>query len=176
MGVPIGDHAKENGDVRICVDMQMANRAINHYTNLRWSLNCVYKLDLMAGYHQLTLAPESCYITTFATHEGLRRYTRLNFSTNSASEIFQMVINDLIRDIPGALNISDVIVFSKTQEEHNAALKAKVLRGQPDLKEEKVRVQQKEYHVFRVCVLRAKDFPWSQESGGHQKYQTADND
>ena len=83
------------------------------------------KLDLRAGYHQLTLAPESRYIMTFATHKGLRQYTRLNFGTNSASEIFQMVINELIHDIPGALNISDdVIVFGKTQAEHNAALQA----------------------------------------------------
>ena len=36
-----------------------------------------------------------------------------------------MVINELIRDIPGALNISDdVIVFGKTQAEHDAALQA----------------------------------------------------
>ena len=31
MGVPIGDHAKKkNGDVRIYIDMQMANSTINH--------------------------------------------------------------------------------------------------------------------------------------------------
>ena len=36
-----------------------------------------------------------------------------------------MVINELIRDIPEALNISDdVIVFGKTQAEHDAALQA----------------------------------------------------
>ena len=126
---------KKSGDVRICVDMRMANRAINrerHPTptidDLIHTLNGVTvfsKLDLRAGYHQLTLAPESRYITTFATHKGLRRYARLNFGTNSASEIFQMVINELIRDIPEALNISDdVIVFGKTQAEHDAALQA----------------------------------------------------
>ena len=83
------------------------------------------KLDLRSGYHQLTLAPESRYITTFATHKGLKRYTRLNFSTNSASEMFQKVVNEQIRDIPGSLNISDdVIVFGKTQVEHDAALRA----------------------------------------------------
>ena len=29
------------------------------------------KLNLQAGYQQLALAPESRYITTFATHKGL---------------------------------------------------------------------------------------------------------
>ena len=65
------------------------------------------KLGLRSGYHQLILDEESRYITTFATHKGLYRYTRLNFGTNAASEIFQKVIHDEIHDIPGALNISD---------------------------------------------------------------------
>ena len=78
------------------------------------------KLDLRAGYHQLTLAEESRYITTFATHKGLRRYKRLNFGTNSASEIFQQVIHDQIRDIPNVINMSDnVIVYGKTQAERD---------------------------------------------------------
>ena len=72
------------------------------------------KLDLRSGYHQLVLAQESRYITTFVTHEGLRRYTRLNFGTNSASEIFQNVMCEQIKDIPEALNIRD--------QDHNQAL------------------------------------------------------
>ena len=126
---------KKNGDVRICVDMRMVNKAINrerHPTptvdDLIHILNGAMmfsKLDLRAGYHQLVLAPESRYITTFATHKGLCRYTRLNFRTNLASEIFQKVINEQICDISGTLNISDdVIVFGKTQAEHDAALTA----------------------------------------------------
>ena len=112
---------KKSGDVRICVDMWMANRAINcehHPTPTTDDLihtsngtTVFSKLDLRAGYHQLTLAPESRYITTFATHKGLRRYARLDFGTNSASEIFQMVINELICDI-------------STQAEHDDALQA----------------------------------------------------
>ena len=91
------------------------------------------KLDLRLGYHQLSLAPESRYITTFATHEGLRRYTRLNFGTNSVSEIFQNVISEQIRDIPGAINISDdIIVYGKTKQVHDEALNA-VLRRFADV-------------------------------------------
>lgn len=126
---------KKDGDIRLCVDMRMANRAIQrerHPTptvdDLIHALNgatVFSKLDLRSGYHQLCLAKESRHITTFATHEGLRRYKKLNFGTNSASEIFQHVIAEQIRDIPNVLNISDdVIVFGKTQAEHDQALQA----------------------------------------------------
>lgn len=81
------------------------------------------KLDLQSGYHQLSLAPESRHITTFATNKGLWRYIRLNCGTNSASEIFQKTIQDQLHDIPCTLHISnDIIVFMKTQTEHNTAL------------------------------------------------------
>ena len=130
---------KKNGDVRLCVDMRMPNQAIQrerHPTptvdDLVDALNgasTFSKLDLRTGYHQLSLAPESRYITTFATHEGLRRYARLNFGTNSASEIFQNVISEQIQNIPGAINISDdIIVYGKSPEEHNTALHAVLKR------------------------------------------------
>ena len=106
---------KKNGDVRICVDMRMANKAIRrerHPTptidDLIQTLNgatVFSKLDLKSGYHQLTIAPECRYVTTFATHNSLWRYARLNFGTNSASEIFQKIINKQIRNILGTLNI-----------------------------------------------------------------------
>ena len=71
------------------------------------------------------LTPQSRYITTFATHQELWRHCRLNFGTNPASEIFQKVINEQICDIPGALNISDdLIIFGKTQDDHDNALKS----------------------------------------------------
>ena len=126
---------KKNGDVRLCVDMRMPNKAIQRERHpsptsddLVDALNgakIFSKLDLRSGYHQLSLASESRYITTFATHEGLRRYKRLNFGTNSASEIFQHIISEQIRDIPGSINISDdIIVFGKTRQEHDQALHA----------------------------------------------------
>ena len=125
---------KKDGDIRLCVDMRMANRAIlreRHPTptvdDLIHTLNgakVFSKLDLRAGYHQLLLDEESRYITTFQTHKGLRRYRTLNFGTSSASEVFQHAIAEELRDIPNALNISDdVIVFGKNQAEHDEALK-----------------------------------------------------
>ena len=97
---------------RLCVDMRMPNCAIkreHHPTptvdDLIHAMNgakVFSKLDLRSGYHQLILAKDSRYITTFATHKGLYRYKRLNFGTNSAGEIFQKVIRDQIHDILGA--------------------------------------------------------------------------
>ena len=126
---------KKSGEVRICVDMQRANKAItseryptptvDDLINTLKGATMFSKLDLRSGYHQLTLAPESRYITTFVTHQGLWRYCRLNFGTNSASEIFQKQISEQVRDIPGVLNISDdVIIFGKTQADHDKAIKA----------------------------------------------------
>lgn len=81
------------------------------------------KLDLTSGYHQLELDEDSRYITTFSTHIGIYQYKRLNFGISSASEVFQEAIRGVIQHIHGAKNISDdIIVFGKTQEEHDKAL------------------------------------------------------
>ena len=126
---------KKDGKVPLCVDMRVPNKevqrtrhpspTIDDLIHLMNGATAFSKLDLKSGYHQLTLAPECRYITTFATHKGLRRYKRLNFGTNAASEIFQSVIHDQIRNIPGVLNISDdVIVFGTDQEAHDTALQS----------------------------------------------------
>lgn len=63
--------------------------------------------------HELTLAPKSHYITMFATHKGLKRYTHLNFGTNSACEIFQEVVNELIHNLsPSHCGISPRMTIS----------------------------------------------------------------
>ena len=137
------------------------------------------KLDLRAGFHQLTLAPESRYITTFATHKGLRRYARLNFGTNSASEIFQMVIIELIRDIPGMLNISDdVIVSGKTQAEHNAAPQAvfrKFTEVNLTLNKKKCKFNKKSITFLGLCS-QCKGFPLTPRRWKQSKRQTTNND
>ena len=83
------------------------------------------KLDMNKGYHQLELDDESRSITVFKTHLGLFRYKRLSFGINAAAEIFQNVIQQVIKDIPGALNYSDdIIIFGATKEDHYRALEA----------------------------------------------------
>lgn len=82
------------------------------------------KLDLKQDYHQLELHPESRHITTFVTHCGLYRYTRLCFGINAASEIYQHEIHKVIQGIEGVANISDdIIVHGEDREEHDKRLR-----------------------------------------------------
>jgi hypothetical protein len=124
---------KKPSEIRICVDMREANKAVvrtRHITptieDLIADLNgatVFSKIDLRSGYHQLELHPDSRYITTFSTHVGLFQYKRLIFGLNSAAEIFQHTIQELLTDIPGARNVSDdIICFGKTQSDHDRAL------------------------------------------------------
>jgi len=121
-------------DIRLCVDMRAANAAVLRERHDTPTIDEIIadlsgskfftKLDLKSGYHQLELSPESRYITTFATHMGLKRYKRLNFGISSASEVFQNTIRQALEGIEGVLNISDdILVHADTQEEHDRRLR-----------------------------------------------------
>ena len=96
---PIVAVPKKDGTVRICVDMRMANTAIQRVRHLILTVEDVSyelngakffsKLGLSQAYHQLQLDEQSRHITTFTTHFGHFRYTRLNYGTNAAAELFQ---------------------------------------------------------------------------------------
>lgn len=128
-------------EVRICVDMRNANKAIHRERHMMPTIDDLIvqlngakvfsKLDLNKGYHQIELDEKSRYITTFSTNIGLFRYKRLNFGTNSAAELFQNVIQQIIKDVPGCLNISDdIIVYGENEKTHdrNLDLLMKTLR------------------------------------------------
>ena len=132
---------KNPDQIRVCVDMRQPNRAIlreRHITptvdNLIHDFNgatVFSKIHLNSGYHQLELTPGSRYITTFCTHHILRRYTRLNFGTSSAAQVFQDAIQQIISSIEGVRNVSnDIIIFGRDQQAHNRALHAVFARLQ----------------------------------------------
>ena len=131
---PIVAVPKKDDSVRLCVDMRMPNKAIKRVRYPIPTLNEISielngarffsKLDLTQAYHQLPLHEDSRYITTFNTHVGLYRYTRLNYGTNAAMEIFQHVLQQNLQGIQGVLNLADdIFVFGKTRREHDAALR-----------------------------------------------------
>ena len=124
---------KTPGKVRVCIDMRVANEAIareRHATptipELISELNgsdTFTKLDLNQGYNQLELEEDSRYITTFASHVGLKQYKRLNFGITSAAEVFQQAIKTTLHGITGCFNISDDILIHSKKKDHLAVLR-----------------------------------------------------
>ena len=72
----------------------------------------------------MVLHPDSREITTHHTPRGPRRFTRMNYVTNSAAEIFQKEISEALDGLEGVLNISDdILVYGKDEEQHDAMWK-----------------------------------------------------
>lgn len=124
---------KPSGDIRLCVDMRMANTAVKRVRHpiptideLLQEMNSsriFSKLDVTSAYHQIELEPESREITTFVTHKGLFRYKRLMFGVSCAPELYQKVMQQVLQGCEGVHNImDDIIVHASTQEEHDKCL------------------------------------------------------
>ena len=130
---PIVVVPKADGGVRLCIDMWEPNKAIKREKHIMPTLNDLIsdlngstvfsKLDLSNAYHQLELDKASCQVMTFTTHGGIRHNKRLLFGVNAAAKIFQNTIAEILSDIPGVRNLSDdIIIFGKTQVEHDISL------------------------------------------------------
>nr|XP_043068709.1 uncharacterized protein K02A2.6-like [Drosophila bipectinata] len=125
---------KENGDIRLCIDMRRANKAIRRenyplptfesFMPKLKDAKYFSRLDLKDAYHQLELDEASREITTFITPKGLFRYKRLMFGINSAPEIFQRHLEQLLAPFTNVMNyIDDVIIFGASEEEHDKTVK-----------------------------------------------------
>lgn len=81
------------------------------------------RLDLKRAYHQLELDEPSRSITTFITPLGLFRYKRLMLGVNSAPEIFQRRLDELLASCKNVNYIYDFIIFGITEKDHDEAVK-----------------------------------------------------
>ncbi|XP_060806004.1 uncharacterized protein K02A2.6-like [Amyelois transitella] len=131
---PIVPVLKDNGEIRLCVDMRRANAAIlreNHPLPTMDKLlpkmkeaKYFSKLDIKDAFHQLELHPDCRYITTFITSKGLFRYKRLMFGIACAPEIFQKTLERILLGCEGTINfIDDILIHGKNIEEHDRRLK-----------------------------------------------------
>ena len=124
---------KEQGQIRMNVDMREANRAL-HTTRkhvltvqeMRHQLKGATRfseMDMRHGFHQVGLAEESRPISTFRTHEGLHRFKVLFFGPSPAPDLFHERISQALSGLPGCVSIHDnILVWGKTPEEHMSNL------------------------------------------------------
>ncbi|VDI40083.1 Hypothetical predicted protein [Mytilus galloprovincialis] len=66
----------------------------------------------------------SSKLCTFNTPFGRYRFARLPFGINSASEVFQKIVSEMVSDIEGAeAIIDDILIWGSDQKEHDMRLK-----------------------------------------------------
>ena len=108
---------KPNGDIRICLDMRQANRAtlrekhpvptVEETLQEISKAKAFIKLDLNMAFHQIEPHPDSRHVTTFA-------------APDMATEKFQQLIWQILKDCPGAYNLhDDVRVVGRDHKEHD---------------------------------------------------------
>ena len=124
---------KKSGAVRICVDFRRLNESVLRETHPLPKVDNTLaqlagatvfsKIDANSGFWQIPLDPMSRELTTFITPFGRFHFNRLPFGIASAPEHFQRQMEAILSGLDGALcHMDDVLIFGKTQEEHDARL------------------------------------------------------
>lgn len=82
------------------------------------------KIDLKSAYWQISMAAESIPKTAISTPFGLFEFIKMPFGLRNASQTFQRFADNIFRELPFVFNyIDDVLVASRSEEEHHEHLK-----------------------------------------------------
>ena len=133
---------KKDGTYRPVIDFRQVNKVTEDdryplpvLKDLLMSLgrgNSVFSsLDLLSGYWQVPMAPESREITAFSTPKGHYEYIRMPFGLKSAPITFQRLMNTLFAPMMGEnvyCYLDDIIVFNKDIDSHFSSLESVLLR------------------------------------------------
>jgi len=121
---------KKDGDLRFCCNFRPVNKVTipdAFPSPLSWELPrrlngmCFFsKLDFKKGFFQVGLSPKSRAYTGFVTPEGLFQWTRLAMGLRNSSAVFQRAIMQTLAGMEAFSfpNIDDIIVYTRTFEEH----------------------------------------------------------
>ena len=125
---------KAEGGVRLTTDLKPLNQYVIPETYPIPAIKDVLvelhgariftKLDFRKGFFHVLLHPESRHLTTTVTSKGLRQYTRLPMGLKESSSVFQRLVAQTLAGVPGVVfYIDDIMVYGRTQEEHDQCLK-----------------------------------------------------
>jgi hypothetical protein len=84
------------------------------------------KIYLRSGYHQLKIRESNIPKTTFRTWYGLYEYTVMSFGLTNAPPYFMYLMNKVFMEYLDrfiVVFIDDILIFSKTEEEHKKHLR-----------------------------------------------------
>ncbi|GKA40201.1 putative reverse transcriptase domain-containing protein, partial [Tanacetum coccineum] len=138
-GAPVLFVKKKNGSFRMCIDYRELNKLTvkNRYPLPRiddlfdqlQGSQFFSKIDLRSGYHQLRVHEDDIPKTAFRTRYGHFEFTVMPFGLTNAPAIFMDLMNRVCRpylDKFVIVFIDDILIYSKTQEEHVEHLRSVV--------------------------------------------------
>ena len=134
---PITLVTKKDGGTRFCVvDFRKINAITRKDTHPLPNIQDIFDsmagssvfstLDFKSGYWQIGVHPNSIEKTAFITHKGLFQFKRMPFGLCNASAVFQRTMNKILAPYVGnfvLVYIDDVVIYSKSQEEHDEHLR-----------------------------------------------------
>jgi hypothetical protein len=127
---------KKDGTQRMCVDYRSLNEVtIKNKYSLPWiedifdqmkGASVFSKIDLRSEYHQLKIRESNIPKTAFRTRYGLYEYTVMSFGLTNTPAYFMYLMNKVFMehlDKFVVVFIDDILIFSKTEEEHEKHLR-----------------------------------------------------
>jgi len=122
---------KKDGSSRLCVDYRQLNKLTmkNKYPlpridDLMDQLHGVAlfsKIDLRSGYHQIRVKSDDVQKTAFRSRYGHYEYVVMPFGVTNAPALFMDYMNRIFRpflDKFVVVIIDDILIYSRTREEH----------------------------------------------------------
>jgi hypothetical protein len=130
-GAPVLLVKKKDGSMRLCVDYRQLNKVTikNRYPLPRIDdlmdqlvfAEVFNKIDLRSGYLQIRVKAEDISKTAFRTRYGHNEYFVLPFGVSNAPGVFMEYMNRIFHpflDRIVVVFIDDILVYSKSDEEH----------------------------------------------------------
>jgi hypothetical protein len=135
-GAPVLFVKKKDGSMRMCIDYRELNKVtIKNRYHLPWiddlldqlqGARVFSKVDLRLGYHQVWVKEEDIPKIAFRTRYGHYEFLVMSFGLTNMPAVFMDTMNRVFHDYLDQFTvvfIDDILIYSKTSEEHKEHLR-----------------------------------------------------